>query len=34
MIHDSILGTGECYLGAFLFEGISEGCDDDWLASP
>jgi cysteine synthase A len=25
--------TGERYLSTFLFEGISEGSDDDWLAS-
>ena len=25
--------TGERYLSTFLFEGINEGSDDDWLAS-
>ena len=25
--------TGERYLSTFLFEGISEGSDDAWLAS-
>ena len=25
--------TGERYLSTFLFEGVSEGSDDDWLAS-
>lgn len=34
---DSILAmlpdTGERYLSTFLFEGINEGSDDDWLAS-
>jgi cysteine synthase A len=25
--------TGERYLSTFLFEGINEGSDDEWLAS-
>ena len=25
--------TGERYLSTFLFEGVSEGSDDEWLAS-
>lgn len=25
--------TGERYLTTFLFEGVSEGSDDEWLAS-
>ncbi|MDE2497708.1 MAG: cysteine synthase A, partial [Xanthomonadaceae bacterium] len=24
--------TGERYLSTFLFEGVNEGSDDDWLA--
>ncbi len=25
--------TGERYLSTFLFEGVNEGSDDEWLAS-
>ena len=25
--------TGECYLSTFLFEGMNEGSDDEWLAN-
>jgi len=25
--------TGERYLSTFLFEGVSEGSDDEWLAA-
>jgi len=25
--------TGERYLSTFLFEGVAEGSDDEWLAS-
>jgi cysteine synthase A len=25
--------TGERYLSTFLFEGVNEGSDDDWLAA-
>jgi cysteine synthase A len=36
--HGSVLlamlpDTGERYLSTFLFEGVNEGSDDDWLAS-